>query len=291
MTDSLDQLVGLLDIEQIEVNLFRGFSPQEGTKRVFGGQVLGQALVAASRTVEGREAHSLHGYFLRPGDPKIPIIYDVDRIRDGKSFTTRRVNGIQHGKAIFSMSVSYQVDEDGIDHQSTMPDVPMPEELVTERELRAAVLDKIPEKFRIWYSRERPVEIRPVNPHDPTDPPIRPAAKSVWFKARHTLPDDPSIHKCVLAYASDLSLLETCLGPHGMGFLTTNIQMASLDHAMWYHRPFKADEWMLYVQDSPSATGARGFNRGEIYSRDGALIASVTQEGLARVHENKEEER
>jgi acyl-CoA thioesterase II len=289
MTDPLDQLVGLLDIEQIEVNLFRGFSPNETSVRVFGGQVLGQALVAASRTVEDREAHSLHGYFLRPGDPKTPIIYDVDRIRDGKSFTTRRVNGIQHGKAIFSMSVSYQVAEAGLDHQSTMPDVPMPEDLQTEQELRAAVLDKIPEKFRGWYSRERPVEIRPVDPYDPTDPPVREATKSVWFKARHKLPEDASIHKCVLAYASDMSLLETCLGPHGMGFMTPNMQMASLDHAMWFHRPFKADEWMLYTQDSPSASGARGFNRGEVFTRDGELIASVTQEGLARLHQDKEE--
>jgi acyl-CoA thioesterase-2 len=285
MTDPLDQLVGLLDLEQIEVNLFRGFSPKERMVRVFGGQVLGQALVAASRTVEDREAHSLHGYFLRPGDPEIPIIYDVDRIRDGKSFTTRRVNGIQHGKAIFSMSVSYQISEEGLDHQSTMPDVPMPEDLKSEQDLRADIMDKIPEKYRAWYSRERPVEIRPVNPHDPTDPPIRDAAKNVWFKARHELPDDPSIHKCVLAYASDMSLLETSLGPHGLGFLTQHIQLASLDHAMWFHRAFKADEWMLYAQDSPSASGARGFNRGEIYSREGILIASVTQEGLARLHD------
>jgi acyl-CoA thioesterase II len=291
MTDPLDQLVGLLDLEQIEVNLFRGFSPNEKMIRVFGGQVLGQALVAASRTVEDREAHSLHGYFLRPGDPEIPIIYDVDRIRDGKSFTTRRVVGIQHGRAIFNMSVSFQIAEAGIDHQSTMPDVPMPEDLMTEQELRASILDKVPEKFRAWYSRDRPIEIRPVNPYDPTNPPVRDPAKVVWFRARHDLPEDPSIHKCVLAYASDMSLLETCLGPHGLGFLSPNIQMASLDHCMWFHRPFKADEWMLYVQDSPSASGARGFNRGEIYSRDGVLIASVTQEGLARLHEEKEKQK
>jgi len=290
VTDPLDQLVGLLDLEQIEVNLFRGFSPGERTMRVFGGQVLGQALVAASRTVEGRDAHSLHGYFLRPGDPKIPIIYDVDRIRDGKSFTTRRVNGIQHGKAIFSMSVSFQIHEEGFSHQSTMPDVPPPEDLKTEYELRADILDEIPERFRSWFARERPVEIRPVNPYHPTRPPVRDASKHVWFKARHTLPDEPSIHKCVLAYASDMSLLETSLGPHGLGFMTPNIQMASLDHAMWFHRPFKADEWMLYTQDSPSASGARGFNRGEIYSRDGLLVASVTQEGLTRLHEDKEME-
>ena len=291
MTDPLDQLVSLLDIEQIEVNLFRGFSPVETITRVFGGQVLGQALVAASRTVEDRIAHSLHGYFLRPGDPKIPIIYDVDRIRDGKSFTTRRVNGIQHGKAIFSMIVSYQVDEGGIDHQSTMPDVPLPDDLMSEQELRLKIIDKVPEKFKGWFSRERPIEVRPIDPFDPTDPPVRDAAKKIWFRARHQLPDDPSIHKCVLAYASDMALLETCLGPHGLGFLAPNIQMASLDHAMWFHRPFKADEWMLYCMDSPSASGARGFNRGEVYSMDGTLIASVTQEGLARLHPVKDDKK
>ena len=286
--DPLDQLVAVLDLEQIEVNLFRGLSPSEPAFRVFGGQVLGQALVAASRTVEDREAHSLHAYFLRPGDPKIPIIYYVDRIRDGRSFTTRRVNGIQHGKAIFSMSVSYHIEEAGFEHQNTMPDVPMPEDLQNDEELRKDILDKIPEKHRGWFTRERPIEIRPVAPYDPLDPPVRKAAKNVWFKARHALPNDPSIHKCVLAYASDISLLETSLGPHGLGILSTNVQMASLDHAMWFHRNFKADEWMLYSQTSPSSSGARGLNFGEIYTRDGSLIASVTQEGLTRLIDQKD---
>ena len=209
MADPLDQLVALLDLEQIELNLFRGFSPEEPSVRVFGGQVLGQALVAASRTVDGRHAHSLHGYFLRPGDPKTPIVYDVDRIRDGKSFTTRRVVAIQHGRPIFSMSVSFQIEEEGFEHQSTMPDVPQPEDLKNEHELRAEIIDRVPEKYRNFFARERPVEIRPVLPYDPLNPPVRAAAKQIWFKARHSLPDDPDIHKCVLAYASDMSLLDT----------------------------------------------------------------------------------
>jgi len=284
MTDSLERLVNLLDLENLEINLFRGQSPTETSQRVFGGQVLGQALVAASRTVEeDRGAHSLHGYFLRPGDPKVPIIYDVDRIRDGRSFTTRRVVAIQHGRAIFHMSASFQITEDGIDHQSTMPDVPAPEGLKTEFELRADVIDQVPERYKSWLARERPIEIRPIDPFDLMSPPVREPVKNIWFRARHALPDDDRVHQCVLLYASDMTLLETTLGPHGLGFLSHNIQMASLDHCMWFHRPFRADEWMLYTQDSPSASGARGFNRGEIYSRDGQLIASVTQEGLCRL--------
>jgi len=292
MSESLDRLVDLMDLENLEINLFRGQSPTETTGRIFGGQVLGQALVAASRTVEEeREIHSLHGYFLRPGDPKVPIVFDVDRIRDGRSFTTRRVVAIQHGRAIFSMSSSFQVREDGVSHQSDMPDVPPPEDLKSETELRVEIMDKIPEKLKSWFARERPIELRPVEPFDLTDPPVRSSNKNVWFKARNALPDDPRVHQCVLLYASDMTLLGTALGPHGFGFLTHNLQMASLDHSMWFHRPFRADEWMLYAQDSPSASGSRGFTRGEIYSRDGQLIASVTQEGLMRLHDDEEKQK
>lgn len=290
MTDPLERLVNLLDIENLEINLFRGQSPTETSQRIFGGQVLGQALVAASRTVdEDRAAHSLHGYFLRPGDPKVPIVYDVDRIRDGRSFTTRRVVAIQHGRAIFHMSASFQISEKGVDHQSKMPDVPAPEGLKTEAELRTEIIDKVPDRLKTWFSRERPIEIRPIDPFDVMNPPVRGAIKNVWFKARSPLPDDARVHQCVLLYASDMTLLETTLGPHGLGYLSHNLQMASLDHCMWFHRAFRADEWMLYAQDSPSASGARGFNRGEIYSRDGQLIASVTQEGLCRLHEEEPE--
>jgi acyl-CoA thioesterase-2 len=289
MPDSLEQLVDLLDIEPIEINLFRGHNPAETSQRTFGGQVLGQALVAATRTVEDRHVHSLHGYFLRPGDPKVPIVYDVDRIRDGRSFTTRRVVAIQHGRAIFNMSVSFQIEEDGPSHQSAMPDVPGPEDLRSEFELRKEIIDKVPSRFRDWLARERPIEIRPVDPPDLLSPKPRGAVKHVWFKARRALPDDEGVHRCVLAYASDMTLLETSLGPHGLSFLEKRIQMASLDHAMWFHRPFRADEWMLYSQDTPSTSGARGFNRGEVYTRDGVMIASVAQEGLMRLRDEKEE--
>ena len=290
MPDSLDKLVDLLDLEAIEVNLYRGQSPKETIQRVFGGQVLGQALVAASRTVEDRGVHSLHGYFLRPGDPKVPIIYDVDRIRDGKSFATRRVVAIQHGRAIFNMSVSFQIDEGGFEHQSEMPDVPPPDGLKSEAELRAEIIDQVPEKFKSWFMRERPIEARPVDPVDLLDPQVRSPIKNVWLKARRELPDDPRVHQCVLAYASDMNLLETCLGPSGHSYLSQGIQMASLDHAMWFHRPFRADEWKLYSMDSPSASGARGFNRGAIYARDGTLIASVAQEGLCRLRDEEKKE-
>ena len=283
MKRALGHLITLLDLEPIEVNLFRGRSPQDGWQRVFGGQVLGQALVAAARTVEGRAAHSFHAYFLRPGDPKVPILYDVDRIRDGSSFTTRRVVAIQHGKAIFNLAASFQVDEPGLEHQIAMPDVPPPEGLLNEVELRMRHADRIPEKFRATFLRERPIEVRPIDPVDEFAPEKRPPFQNVWFRAVDALPDDRSLHQCVLAYASDLTLLDTSNLPHGVSWWSEKFQTASLDHAMWFHRPFRADRWLLYAQDSPRAAGARGFNRGSVFTREGELVASVTQEGLIRL--------
>ncbi len=279
----LESLIELLDLEPIEVNLFRGVSPNEGWQRVFGGQVLGQALVAAGRTVEGRAAHSFHAYFLRPGDPKVPILYNVDRIRDGSSFTTRRVVAIQHGRAIFNMQASFQVDEPGLEHQVEMPKVVGPEGLLNEVELREKHAHRIPEKFRNTFLRDRPIEVRAVDPIDDFAPEKRPPFQNVWFRAVDTLPDDRALHQCVLAYASDLTLLDTSNLPHGVSAWSDNFQTASLDHAMWFHRPFRADAWLLYAQDSPRAAGARGFNRGSVFTREGELVASVTQEGLIRL--------
>ena len=286
MEKSLEDLIDLLDLEEIENNHFRGMSPKEGWQRVYGGQVLGQALVAASRTVEpDRHPHSLHGYFLRAGDTTIPILYTVDRIRDGKSFTTRRVVAVQRGKAIFSMSISFQGDEAGFSHQAEMPDVPPPDALRTEAELLEAYIDQIPEEYRDSFARTRPIEMRPVEQsHNPFKPQKRPPRQLCWMKSWEALPDDRRLHQCVLAYLSDWTLLDTATQPHAVSFAQDNIQVASLDHAMWFHREFRADEWLLYVQDSPSASGARGFNRGLIFNQAGDLVASTAQEGLVRQH-------
>ncbi|QFU14998.1 acyl-CoA thioesterase II [Microvirga thermotolerans] len=282
MSSAVANLLKILDLEPLEVNLFRGQSPKTGWQRVFGGQVIGQALVAASRTVEGRQPHSLHGYFMLPGDPKVPIIYEVDRIRDGRSFTTRRVVAIQHGQAIFSMSASFQVAEDGFSHQAPMPDVPGPEALPSEAEVKAELLPKMPEPMRTYFERERPIEMRPVEiqRYTSTDPgkPIF----HVWIRATDRLPDDPAVHQAVLAYASDITLLDSALIPHGRTVFDPKVQAASLDHALWFHRPFRADEWLLYAQDTPNAGGARGFSRGLVFRQDGTLVASVAQEGLIR---------
>ena len=282
MTSAVKDLLSILDLETLEHNLFRGRSPQAGWQRVFGGQVIGQALVAAVRTVEDRFAHSLHGYFLRPGDPSVPIIYEVDRIRDGRSFTTRRVVAIQHGAAIFSMSVSFHAEEPGMSHQSEMPDVPEPESLANASELIARFKDQLPEAIRKYWERERPIEIRPVEvgryfTREPATP-----VQHVWMRATAPLPDDPALHQCALAYASDFTLLDTALIAHGRVLLDPRLMLASLDHAVWFHRPFQADDWLLYAQDSPAAGGARGFCRGNIFTRDGTLVASVAQEGLIR---------
>ena len=282
MSSAVANLLKILDLEQLEVNLFRGESPKVGWQRVFGGQVIGQALIAASRTVEDRQPHSLHGYFMLPGDPKVPIIYEVDRIRDGHSFTTRRVVAIQHGHAIFSMSASFQIAEDGFAHQAKMPDVPGPDTLPTEEKFRAELLPQMPEPMRTYFARERPIEMRPVEiarylSRDAMEPVF-----NVWIRATDALPDNPAIHQSVLAYASDITLLDTSLIPHGRNIFDPAIQAASLDHALWFHRPFRADQWLLYAQDTPSASGARGFARGLVFTQDGTLVASVAQEGIIR---------
>jgi len=278
------ELIALLDLEPIEVNIFRGVSPKDRSQRVFGGQVLGQALVAAGRTIEDRVCHSLHAYFLLPGDPKVPILYEVDRSRDGKSFSSRRVVAIQHGRQIFHMSVSFQVPEPGLEHQIDPPKVPPPDDLPSEDDFRRKYADKVPEQYREHFLRKRPIEIRPVDRIDIFSPVKRPPHQAVWVRATGELPADVALQQCVLAYASDMTLLDTGLAPHGIGWFDPRVQMASIDHAMWFHRPFRADKWLLYVQDSPSASGARGFNRGMIYDDSGVLVASVAQEGLMRLH-------
>ena len=282
----LDGLIELLDLEPIEVNIFRGRSPDEERQRVFGGQVAGQALVAAGRTVESdRRVHSLHAYFLRPGDPNVPILYEVDRIRDGKSFTTRRVVAIQHGRAIFNLSSSFHVDEPGLEHQLPMPEVPDPESLPTFKER----MEPYAEQMGEWFSRPRPIDTRFVQEpwrgaeaaspagsggHQHSEP-----RQDVWMRADGTLPEDPLLHACVVAYASDMTLLDSVLLPHNLSWDEGGIMMASLDHAMWFHRPVRADEWLLYSQESPAAGGARGLARGSIFRSDGVLAVSVVQEG------------
>jgi acyl-CoA thioesterase II len=283
---ALSGLLQVLDLERLEVNLFRGISPQNGWQRVFGGQVLGQALVAAGRTVEeGRAAHSLHGYFLLAGDPTHPIIYEVERIRDGSSFTTRRVKATQHGRAIFAMSASFQKLEEGYEHAAEMPDVPPPEALPSAAERVAELMDALPENMRSFWQRENPIELRPVDISRYLSRDPRPPAQHIWLKANGRLPDDPRLHQCVLAYASDFTLLDTALIAHGKLLFDRDIQLASLDHALWLHRPFRADDWLLYTQDSPSASGARGFCRGSFFTREGVLVASAVQEGLIRKRE------
>jgi len=285
MPSALQDVLAILDLEPLEVNLFRGRSPQSRWQRVFGGQVIGQALVAACRTVEDvakRPPHSLHAYFLLGGDPKVPIIYEVDRIRDGKSFTTRRVMAIQHGHAIFSMEVSFHGAEEGLSHQFPMPDVPKPDALPNEAEVRDRVLSLMPDPVRRYYDRERPIELRPVEYGRYLGEKLEGGRFHMWIRATERLPDEPAIHQCVLAYASDMTLLDAALIPHGRTVFHQDIMAASLDHALWFHRPFRADEWLLYAQDSPNLSGARGFSRGLIFALDGTLVASVAQEGLLR---------
>ncbi len=282
MTDPLQDLVDLLDLEQIEVNIFRGIQPDEDRQRVFGGQVAGQALVAASRTVEesSRRVHSLHAYFLRPGDPAVPILYDVDRIRDGRSFATRRVVAIQHGQPIFNLQASFHDIEPGLDHQVAPPtDLPEPESLPTFRERMAPHRERIGD----WYDRPRPIDTRYVPPDPAAESGVATDGMTVWMRAAGTLPDDPVLHACIVAYASDMTLLDTTLRPHGMSSLTDDLMMASLDHAMWFHRPFRADDWLLYQQTAISSSSARGLAGGALFTRDGTLAVTVVQEGLIRV--------
>ena len=282
----LNKIIETLDLEEIELNHYLATSPNEGWQRVYGGQVIGQALVAASRTVStDRSAHSLHGYFLRAGDTDIPILYKVDRIRDGKSFTTRRVVAVQRGQAIFTMSISFQVDEGGLNHQFDMPDVPGPDDLQTEDEIRQVQSKNWPKEFQDSFSGSSAIQVKPIEPIDLLNPEPAEPVQRCWMRCGDKLPDDPRIHQCVLAYLSDWSLLDTATRPHAVSFMQDNVQVASLDHAMWFHRPFRADEWLLYDQDSPSASGARGFNRGLIYNQSGELVASTTQEGLVRIHQ------
>jgi acyl-CoA thioesterase-2 len=285
---ALKALLAVLDLEQIEDNLFRGARGSEGWQRVYGGQVLGQALMAALRTVDpARSVHSMHGDFLLAGDPSLPIIYDVERTRDGGSFTTRRVKAIQHGAAIFTMSASFHKLEEGLEHQSAMPDVPAPEALPNPKDLIAGLIDKLPTAMRSYWERDRPIDIRVVDISRYLEREKKAPVQQIWFRAAGRLPDDTAVHQAVLAYASDFTLLDTALIAHGKLLFDADIQLASLDHSFWYHRPFRADEWMLYVQDSPNAHGGRGFSRGSIYSREGTLIASAAQEGLMRLRSTK----
>lgn len=275
---AVDALITLLDLEPIEVNIFRGESPDEDRQRVFGGQVAGQALVAAARTVEEMAVHSLHAYFLYAGDPTTPILYEVDRIRDSRSFITRRVRAIQHGRPIFGLTASFQRPEEGYDHQMPMPEgLPTPESLPDFRTRMAPWKDKLGP----WYDRPRAIDTRYCDWRSPDVKEPGPMFENVWFRANGSLPDDPVLHQCIVAYASDMTVLDTSLRPHG-GSGVGDVFMASLDHAMWFHRPFRADDWLLYAQDTPSASGGRGLGRGLIFTSDGLLAASVVQEGVIR---------
>jgi acyl-CoA thioesterase II len=283
MRNALDRLLELLDLEQIEENIFRGVSPKERVQRVFGGQVAGQALVAAGRTVPAdRPVHSLHAYFIRPGDPSVPLIYTVDRVRDGRSFTTRRVSAIQHGKTIFTLSASFHQPEPGPEHADPMPSVPPPESI-----------EPTPDRLARYFGgvlppsiRDNPIELRSVGPltiEAERDPSLRTTRNMVWLRVAGELPDDPLLHVCLMTYASDMTLLDPVLLAHGLSWLDGHTTGASLDHAMWFHRPFRADQWLLYAQESPVAYGARGLARGEVFTQDGDLVVSVVQEGLIRI--------
>ena len=284
MSDALDKLLELLDLEQIEQNIFRGRSPEERVQRVFGGQVAGQALVAAGRTVpEDRPVHSLHAYFIRPGDPAVPLVYTVDRVRDGRSFTTRRVTAVQHGKAIFTLSASFHYPEPGLEHAMPMPSVPAPEELRPNAERIAEALGQpLPAAFR-----DNPIDLRSVGPlaiEVDRDPSLYTGSNLVWLRVTERLPDNPLLHVCLMTYASDLTVLESVLLEHGVSWIDGRVAPASLDHAMWFHRPFRADQWLLYAQESPVAAGGRGLARGEVFTAAGELVVSVVQEGLIRIN-------
>jgi acyl-CoA thioesterase-2 len=283
MNQLLDDLVKVMTLERIEIDLFRGQSRDIGSPQVFGGQVLGQALVAASATVENRMVHSLHAYFLRRGDFNSPIVYEVDRARDGNHFSTRRVVAIQHGAQIFNMSASFQTDEDGLDHQLAMPTVPAPEVLPEVSSYYNEILHHLPPAMRRVLEKKRPFEFRPTQPPSFLKAEKVTPHRDVWFRTVAKLPDDEAMHRCLLAYVSDFHLLDTALMPHGISTAAGNIVMASIDHAMWFHRSVRVDDWLLYSTDSPSASGARGFTRGSVFSRDGRLVASTSQEGLVRI--------
>ncbi|WP_111978621.1 acyl-CoA thioesterase II [Algibacillus agarilyticus] len=285
MSAVLDELISLVNLEKIEAGLFRGQSQDLGFGAVFGGQVLGQALSAAQQTIGNERAvHSFHSYFLRPGDVLHPIVYQVETIRDGKSFATRRVEAIQHGKTIFYLTASFQLPETSFDHQNKMPlDVPLPESLMSELDFIRANQDKIPTHLRDKFTGEKPIEVKPVEFVNPLEPRAMPAKRHIWFKANGGLSDCQHEHKYLLAYASDFNFLTTALQPHGRSIMDRGLQVATIDHSMWFHRPFRFDDWLLYVVESPSASGARGFVRGEIYNRQGELVASAAQEGVVRI--------
>ena len=295
MAKALDRLLDLLDLEQIEMDIFRGRSPDEQVQRVFGGQVAGQALVAAGRTVPGgRPVHSLHAYFIRPGDPAVPIVYTVDRVRDGRSFTTRRVSAIQHGKAIFTLSASFHHPEPGPVHADPMPDAPLPETIKRSSDRPAQILGEVPaEMYEVpaeMYevpapAYEHPIDLRSISPlsgEPEWDPALRPTGNLVWLRVNGELPDDPLLHVCLMTYISDMTLLDSVLTRHGLSFADGRTSGASLDHAMWFHRPFRADRWLLYSQESPAAYGARGLARGQVFTAEGELVVSVMQEGFVR---------
>ncbi len=281
------ELVAALDLERIERNLFRGHAPADGRRRMFGGLVVAQALVAATRTVEGRAPHSLHAYFVLPGDPTVPIVYEVERVRDGRSFTTRRCVGVQDGRPIFDLFASFQADERGLEHQIAPPDVPDPDMLPDQEGIAAVLGDRLPPDLKAWFDLERAIEVRPcsLSRFDPEAP--RVPRQNVWIRAAARLPDDPALHRAVLTYLSDLTLIDATLAAHGRSLFEPDLAVASLDHALWFHRPCRADEWLLYAQDSPATSGSRGLARGLIYDRAGRLCASVAQEGLIRVRDKR----
>lgn len=283
MSQALKNLLDLLDLEKIEEGIYRGQSEDLGLRQVFGGQVVGQALYAAKQTVPlERNIHSFHSYFLRPGDSSQPIIYDVENLRDGNSFSARRVKAVQHGKPIFYMTASFQTAEEGFEHQNVMPEVLAPESLKSESEIANSMAHLIPESVREKFTCEKPLEMRPVTFHNPLMGTVEEPIRNVWFKANGEMPDDPRIHQYLLGYASDFNFLPTALQPHGKGFLEPGMQVATIDHSMWFHRPFRLDDWLLYAVESTSASGARGFVRGQFYNRAGELIASTVQEGVIR---------
>jgi len=283
MTDPLTPLLDLLELEKLEENLFRGLGHGgETSRRIFGGQVVAQALAAAYRTVEARSCHSLHSYFIRPGDPSMPVIYEVDRARDGGSFTTRRVTAIQKGRQIFNLAASFHVAEDSPTHQHPMPDVTGPGGLASRESLRASMVDKVAPERRADFLRSSPIEVREIAPYDLFDPKPVPDAHHLWFRLVRPVTGSDVLHQCLLTYASDMYLLGSALRPHGQSWLTGEVMTASLDHAIWFHDRIDFSDWHLYSMDSPYSGGARGFNRGAIFARDGRLVASVAQEGLIR---------
>ncbi|AVL38847.1 acyl-CoA thioesterase II [Providencia stuartii] len=283
MSPELQNLISLLELEKIEEGIYRGQSEDLGLPQVFGGQVVGQAMYAAEQTIpEGRVINSFHSYFLCPGDSQRPIVYDVEILRDGGSFSTRRISAIQHGKPIFFMTASFQAQEEGFNHQNLMPDVPLPETLVSQDEIIQRLATQLPESVKKYALRPNPFEFRPIQFYSPFNNPPQEPFRYIWFKAKGQLPDIPSLHNYLLGYASDYNFLPATLQPHGRGFMERDLQVATIDHSMWYHRPFKIDDWLLYAIESPSASGGRGFVKGQIYDRQGVLVATAVQEGVIR---------